>query len=119
MPTAHSCEFDYLLCGQTLTASNANRARGIGSPAGDPNFLVVLFEPQTITASTCSKNTAIDAEMYLYDACPSLNTSTQLANNHPNFECGMIRCVGRGAGAPTTPAGAAATTAANYLLAPL
>ena len=49
-----------------------------------------MWQPITITASTCSGNTDFEAHIRLFDGWPTLENSTQLASTHPDAECGYL-----------------------------
>ena len=71
MPTTSACQYTFLPCGSTVTGTNVGQASYTGSASGDVNYLIPLYEPKTIVASTCFDITNFRTRMTLFDRCPT------------------------------------------------
>ena len=87
MPSPETCDYIFVECGSTITSSTVGRASVVGSPSpvGDVMFLLVLFEPRAIRATTCGPATIIDTAMYLYDDCPAHAGATLLTEQSDEY----------------------------------
>ena len=53
-------------------------------------FLLVLFGPMAIRATTCGPATVISTAMYLYDDCPAHAGATLLTEQSDEYDCSVI-----------------------------
>lgn len=83
------CPYTYIGCGDRIAGSNVDHPNFVGSPSPDAFFLVSIFEPATIVASTCGRSTDFRTQLWLFDDLPVINGSLigQSPPHLPDEEC--------------------------------
>jgi len=94
-----ACAYDYLSCGETTAGITRGFPTFVSDPAlslqaPDRYYLVTLWHPTLLTASTCNPRTAgFPLTLSLYDAAPNEPNTTLIAKqepNTPNSGCGLL-----------------------------
>ena len=94
-----ACAYDYLSCGETTAGITrgfptfvSDSALSLQAP--DRYYLVTLWHPTLLTASTCNPRTAgFPLTLSLYDAAPNEPNTTLIATQEPNTPdggCGLL-----------------------------